>query len=418
MDNPFRAITNFNHREFIDGVSNNTTVEITTSVALDDDVLNKAANDFYSMMVVANAACRRVQEGAENVEVERHRVIVVFDNDPDGYASVNLFTNLMVGDMMLPAEMIEFIPITHGLPFNNFVEGLEEKCRQGGEYGDVKMIVILDHGVERLTAKLNYHQGDGSGINDIYFAVIDHHPGSLNFASSEILDLHAPSSRRRMVYHSTRWSTSMLMFQLMYSIYAKFATAHNGNFQRAAMIATLVDYYDTWKFGQNPGDPIEAAANALCSLAFQEGFENIPWGDMIDGSINIGEVLNAGLKLVETKAKVANKVATKSVNKRLFAIARCSELIQQRVGVIFHSDDIDNIAATALAIHKDIDLAVVIYLKPGADSFKLAFRSRKDGNVDVSKIADLFGGGGHPCSAGAQIDDIAEFFNITQAIES
>lgn len=72
---------------------------------------------------------------------------------------------------------------------------------------------------------------------------------------------------------------------------------------------------------------------------------------------------------------------------------------------------------TLLASRPDLDFAVGYY-RDGEGIFRYSLRSRQDGNVDVSEICKLYGGGGHKNAAGFSYDPSQDPYGDTEPLFS
>lgn len=344
-----------------------------------------------------------------------NKVVIIHDNDPDGHASNAIFRRCN------PQQFEQLsVAVSHGKPFADFVNSIGEKFEEGGEFFGAGTVVILDHGVSKETSEKIMQVNHGA-----HLLVIDHHPETVNWTDT--------TNDKLFILKDTNWSTSGLcgiLYQLTH------VTARGSVFEPtpAYILSLLINYYDLWKFGATNNLEGEAASRAIASIAFHIGLDEVDWGaivgqqgEMFYSSQNeekeaLLSVIAKGNALLETKAQVAYKVVTKSMTKRLLYLPPSdSNPSPERamVGIVFHSDDIDNVASAAIKLNPGLDLVVMVYMKADPSAmFKLAIRARSGSMVTARAVAAHLGGGGHPCSAGAQISDLAQFFSLTHAIES
>lgn len=108
--------------------------------------------------------------------------------------------------------------------------------------------------------------------------------------------------------------------------------------------------------------------------------------------------LNLGKTLLQYQQKQIHKQ---------FLRGTCIDFLGHKAGVYFTNANISELGNYTLEQKPDIDFFVAVMLLRNKNSrtfFKYSLRSTPD-RVNVAKLAEKFGGGGHPCAAGFESEE-------------
>lgn len=154
--------------------------------------------------------------------------------------------------------------------------------------------------------------------------------------------------------------------------------------------------YDTWEWKNIYNDKSAEDLNALFYLLGKDAFAS----EMI-GKLSKEEPIFSDFdkKLLRINEATKKQYIDKKIKNMLFA-----KLGIYDVGVVIADSNVSELGNAMCEIYEDIDMAIVI------SHNSASLRSIKE-NVDVSKVAKLFNGGGHKHAAGIPIksSDTIEF---------
>ena len=241
------------------------------------------------------------------------------------------------------------------------VDGLTEKPLEGTD-----LVIVVDCGnVERICADNSEYKGEV--IN------IDHHVSNENFGVLNLVEADSAAASE-IIYLLLKemnvdfQSKSEQMLEIARCIYAGLIT-DTGSFRHSNVTArTLTIAAELISIGLNH------------NKIYNELFDNKPFN----------KVKLIGFALSKIELLLDGKVT--------FIGLSIDFLEDLNLGSVDTSD----IISTALSI-ENVEVAVV--LKENEDGAKASLRSKND--VDVSKIAEAFGGGGHVKAAGLKIKEIS-----------
>lgn len=151
----------------------------------------------------------------------------------------------------------------------------------------------------------------------------------------------------------------------------------------------LVDEYDTWAWESN--ETIEA--KRLNDLLYIKGIEKF-----IE---NITEKINKGLELFDENDNTL--LDRKQMLIDYYILKKEKEMItidieNLKTGVVCAEEYISELASQILKRKEDLDIMIII------NGNQISFRTRKD-NINVSKLAQKYGGGGHFKASGCTFTD-------------
>ena len=244
-----------------------------------------------------------------------------------------------------------------------FIKGVEEITMQVKDFTHYDMAVILD------CADLVRIGKCSSLVADIPMMInIDHHATNTGFGHFKTIDTNACATT-----------------EIVYSLLKQLDVTLTSDIAEAIYVGVLTDT-GSFRF-----------ANTSCQ-AFDISREMVSFGvnpykvaDHIYGTYSLGSI-----KLLH---KILGSIEV-SENGKLSILSLTQEMVNE-TGT--HPEDIIGLVHYAKHI-KDVKVAALIQEAPGVGrcdegtQFHVSLRS--DGSVDVGVIASLYGGGGHPKSAG------------------
>lgn len=203
--------------------------------------------------------------------------------------------------------------------------------------------------------------------------VLDHHVSADDLGAEEFKDTQAEATGR-LVFDAARALGVTVGEEIAMPLFAALAT-------------------DTgwFRFGSTSGDTLRTAAA------------------LVDAGANPADIYRE-LHEQDTLARLqlVGRIlarATAELEGRLIHTAVLREDFQATDAAPSDTEDIINLTLTVAGTE-----AAVILVEQATGAFKVSFRSR--GKMDCSRVAELFGGGGHRAAAGATIDGP---FEIAQA---
>ena len=318
------------------------------------------------------------------LQIPSFPILIIHDNDPDGYASATLLQHYIQRRHLGLVE-IETIAVGHGKPFQE----LNIKCRSSEH-----IVIILDQ-------ECSQELFDDLSKSFKELIVIDHHPKTTLIQEG-------------LVIADERWSTTALV-----SMIVQFGERL---FQHA-LLAALVNHYDHWNFGEDELFD-ELVKNFIQGIRFKNNIKND-----FDRMVNLDyqpaldymdDCIHAGRTVRSIQKKTMESIFHRNMKRGLLRCNIDNEDCSLKIGLVFHSDIIDELADYCLRNDQELDAVAIVYLKDIVDGFKVSLRSRKDNGekpmVNVSKIAALFDGGGH-ANASAFTSTSQSFSNFLSLIE-
>ena len=245
------------------------------------------------------------------------------------------------------------------LPLGETVDGLTEKPLEGTD-----LVIVVDCGnVERICADNSEYKGEI--IN------IDHHVSNENFGVLNLVEADSAAASE-IIYLLLKemdvdfQSKSEQMLDIARCIYTGLIT-DTGSFRHSNVTPrTLTIAAELISIGLNH------------NKIYNELFDNKPF--------NRVKLIGFALSTIELL-----------LDGKVTFIGLSIDLLE---GLNLGSVDTSDIISTALSI-ENVEVAVV--LKETEDGVKASLRSKND--IDVSKIAETFGGGGHVKAAGLKIKE-------------
>ena len=236
---------------------------------------------------------------------------------------------------------------------------------QPAELADIQVLIVLDTSAwQQLGPMSDFIRGfAGKRL------VIDHHVSADDLGAEEFKNVEAEATGRLVVEAAEALGvklTPAIATPLFAAVatdtgWFRFGSASAGTYRTAAKL-------------------IEAGAGP--AAIFRDLYEQD----------TLGRVRLRGLILARVTTELGGRLAHTHVLKSDFA----------QTGAL--PSDTEDVINMALAI-KGTEVAVIL-VEQGGGGFKISFRSRSD--VDCSKLAEQFGGGGHKAAAGASLPGTLE----------
>lgn len=228
------------------------------------------------------------------------------------------------------------------------------------------LIVILDCGnVDRINAVLDDYSG--TIIN------IDHHISNEYFGKYNYIDVKASA-------------TCEIVYLLCKELGVNFQKEDESSIKIGSCIYTGI-LTDTGSFRHSN---VTKRTHIIASELIEIGVKNNEIHSELFENRQYNKIKLIGKALSELELLNNNKVSCITLTKPVLESLDCENV------------DTSDIISMALSI-KDVEVAVL--LKEASDGVKASFRSKKD--IDVRKIAEALGGGGHVKAAGLKLKDIS-----------
>ncbi len=295
-----------------------------------------------------------------------HRILVTSHAEPDGDCLGSLVAlGLALSKLDKTITLFNSSPIP---AVYRFLPGVERIVRQITEAKEYDLAIVLDCGdIVRVGE-------DSSVVDQISIVInIDHHVSNTGFGDVQLIDTDA-------------CATAEIVYRLIKALEIPFDKA----------IATgiyLGILTDTGSFRFSNTNP---AAFAISKAMIDIGVEPHTVAQRVFGTYSLGRIklLNMALNSIEISEN--GKLSLMTISRSMLNSTGTS------------TEDIDGLINYARRI-EDVKVAALIHeIKNGAGKFANMNRYhvslRSDSTVDVAKIANQFGGGGHTSAAGFQIE--------------
>ncbi|MGD8961572.1 MAG: bifunctional oligoribonuclease/PAP phosphatase NrnA [Desulfobacterales bacterium] len=296
----------------------------------------------------------------------RQRILVASHAEPDGdclgsLVALGLALNKL--DKTITLYNPSPIPAVY-----RFLPGVEHIAKQIKEAKEYDLAIVLDCGdIVRVG-------GDSSVVDQIPIVInIDHHVSNTGFGDVQLIDTDA-------------CATAEIVYRLIKALEIPF----DKSIATAIYLGILTD---TGSFRFSNTNP---AAFAISKAMIDIGVEPHTVAQRVFGTYSLGRIklLNMALNSIEISEN--GKLSLMTVSRSMLNSTGTS------------TEDIDGLINYARRI-EDVKVAALIHeIKNGAGKFTNMNRYhvslRSDSTVDVAKIANKFGGGGHTSAAGFQIE--------------
>ena len=266
--------------------------------------------------------------------------------------------------IVIKSLTVEDIDVTH-CSYNNVDEITLEAIKNHKMYSK---IYITDISVSETVAKeLDKIKGK--------VVLIDHHPtaewlNKYDWATVQIEQEEGKACGTTLVY--------------------KYLTQENKLVNPSMELFTeLVRRFDTWEWVEKYNDE---AAKKLNDLFYIKGIECF-MEDMIEKLSNNYPIFsNAEITFLDWRQKEIDRYID-GKNKDLIV----TKILDYKAGIVFADNHISELGNKLSTLNPDLDFIAIIKQKT------VSYRTTKE-NVDLTKVAKYFGGGGHPKASGSQID--------------
>lgn len=293
-----------------------------------------------------------------NVMLTKNKIGLTYHTSPDGDALGSVLALLQgLRNIGKEAYVIskDLVPENLGfLPFSQEINGMNFSPVEGTD-----CIITLDCGsVERLSANLADFKG--TIIN------IDHHLSNDKFGEYNYIDISAAATAE-IVYRILKLLNSRLDEDIAKCLYTSLVT-DTGSFRHSNATTTTHEIAgELLKYSINHSD--------IHSRIFD---------NKTQGKLKLIGVVLSNMYLVQD-----NKVSVMEITKDMV----------DKIGISL--DDSSDIISFGLQI-KGVEAAVL--LRETDEAIKVSLRSKKD--LDVRKVAEVYGGGGHVKASGVTMKNV------------
>ena len=350
-----------------------------------------------------------VQHSPENTEVNPLlRMKHISHLDLDGYGSTLLSEILMKfypeGSTVLETRNI--------LP-NKLGQELEETFNHIDDYD---MIVITDLAINQNVLNMIREHPQGTKVH-----VFDHHITDVDHLEPQMIVTEDSPIHPSKLTCATELYYNFIKNDKIYTM------IHNPAIRRAiAYFVECVRVYDTFEFWPSRNDPemeqdmvyVDAPRlNTLFHIMERDEFKEYIFKYIYSNNWERLTISTTAYPWVSKILELENNKNMKYVESALrrlvktpfdYVIYRGGQMhhLNYHAGVIYAERSSPVIANTALERHPDIDFCAVV------SNNQVSLYTNKT-NIDVCRIAKIFGGGGHPSAAGFTIPYLsASIFNM------
>ena len=295
-----------------------------------------------------------------------HRILVTSHAEPDGDCLGSLVAlGLALSKLDKTITLFNSSPIP---AVYRFLPGVERILRQITEAKEYDLAIVLDCGdIVRVGE-------DSSVVDQIPIVInIDHHVSNTGFGDVQLIDTDA-------------CATAEIVYRLIKALEIPFDKA----IATGIYLGILTDT-GSFRFSNT-----NQAAFAISKAMIDIGVEPHTVAQRVFGTYSLGRIklLNMALNSIEISEN--GKLSLMTVSRSMLNSTGTS------------TEDIDGLINYARRI-EDVKVAALIHeIKNGTGKFANMNRYhvslRSDSTVDVAKIANQFGGGGHTSAAGFQIE--------------
>ena len=294
------------------------------------------------------------------------RILIASHAEPDGDCLGSLVAlGLALGKLDKTITLFNSSPIP---AVYRFLPGVERIVKQIKEAKEYDLAVVLDCGDILRVGE------DSSVVDQIPIVInIDHHVSNTGFGDVQLIDTDA-------------CATAEIVYRLIKALEISF----DKSIATAIYLGILTD---TGSFRFSNTNP---AAFAISKAMIDIGVEPHTVAQRVFGTYSLGRIklLNMALNSIEISEN--GKLSLMTISRSMLNSTGTS------------TEDIDGLINYARRI-EDVKVAALIHeIKNGAGKFTNMNRYhvslRSDSTVDVAKIANKFGGGGHTSAAGFQIE--------------
>lgn len=359
-------------------------------------------------------------------------IFIVHDNDLDGVTASGLFRNYVLHiDLwdetkrayVEPKITFNISPAAHGITFSKVLEETYTYVKNP----ERSVIIVLDH-------QLSKQAIETVNKNDVATIWIDHHEiKSLVDATDDKNTTPVIDDEKLMLYISKGRSTPTCTLSNVYEIMLLKQTGIRLTemcLETYKLPVSIVEHYDTGQAFRTK-DPLDinysteveltnyakainaffyksaaGSARQLSPEAYglsQVFLEVGEYGFMADAFFDF---IAQGERIIEIKNEIVQAVVTKYLAKQTVEFLDIHpEKTTFQIGIVSHSDSMNEIAEYALKEDNTLDFIAVLYLKKREAGIyaKMSLRGRNDNKLDLNKLAARYGGGGHMSASGFEI---------------
>lgn len=282
--------------------------------------------------------------------------------DLDGYGC-NYVLKRVYKDADIDCTNLSYDKVEHEI-FNFF---------NSGEYRDYDVLFITDLSISKEVAECI-----DKYTNELKVCYIDHHKTSLYANKYGWATINETIKVTTADGEKERKTSATEILYLLHKL------CFDNKLYEFIRDVTL---YDTWLWTQNEEFGIEAYN--LNNLLYLLGPDNFL--KELDKADDVNEMLENNSVLIEFRERDIKDYIDKKAKEII-----PYEISGYNAGVVFAEQYISQLGNELAKRFPEYDLIVMINGK------SVSYRTAKQ-NVDCSKIAELYGGGGHPASSGSQI---------------
>lgn len=340
--------------------------------------MNSTFQDYIQKKIVGSEKFAGVFSDVLKIIKSSRKAAIVSHENPDADA---IGSTLALAELVRSSGVETISVLADEIPFNlKFLPGadkvliFDDEVLEKIKKSDLLIVVDCNEPLRLGSAKKILDSFPGTIV------VIDHHAKKSDYADAEIID-EAASSAGEIVWRLLKFSEfSDCSKDLAVNLYAAIMTdTGNFRFERTSAL-THVAAADLVFAGAVPNDIYDEIFNRY-------GSERLKL---------------TGRALASLELRADGKISSMVLTKKDFEETGASV------------DDADNFSQFTMSID-GVEAGFFLAELPGTDSIKASFRSK--GNLEIRKVAELFGGGGHFRAAGARIEGI-DIFDLREAVNS
>lgn len=280
----------------------------------------------------------------------------------------------IIGELAFPGINIEYCDY----------ENVNEKIKQyieTEEYRNYDTTFITDISVNKEVAELI----DNVFTQEHEFVLLDHHKTALWLNEYKWVDVSEGLVDRK---NSGTW----MFYQNILLFYIPELHTRYNLLENAESFVELVRQYDTWEWKNKYNNILPKQVNDLMYIVGREEFINkVLYQFNIMREFDLTE---EDFKLLQRNQEKIDKYI-ESKDKLIIV----KEIQGYKAGVVFAEQYHSELGNRLSELHPELDFIAMIN-----PSHSISYRTVK-GKIDLSVVAKIYGGGGHPQSSGSPIGD-------------
>jgi oligoribonuclease NrnB/cAMP/cGMP phosphodiesterase (DHH superfamily) len=321
--------------------------------------------------------------------VEDLRIKLFTHTDMDGVSNA-IIANLAFGKENVDIEYCNYNDVNEKV--KNFYIGADKN--------HYDRVFITDISVNEEVANIIDYYEDGGRCYAIT-TLLDHHPTALFLndytwayvGTEEVLQWEDAGLQIHKVCGGYLFLT-----YLMYNAFDFKEIKKLGELQNLCVFIEQVRKYDTWEWKTFYQDEIPKQLNDLLYIYGRERFIDRVTDKILNGKFEFDKTDLLLLELEQDKITNYIEKKNKELIKKAFKPNIDSPIYS--VGFVFAENYISELGNKLAEANTDLDFVVII-----TNGKTISYRGIKD-TIDLGKdVASIFGGGGHPKSAGSQISE-------------